>query len=234
MVSSAATIIRGVELLPTQEDAVFRLVVQARHDPSDFELRQAYDERLGAARELARDGTPYYFRFLTSRSGGRLSEYSPGRASVVERALAKTWGAQTTSVLAWLGYLGRELQAQNLWADAGAGRDVLAAVEAGVAGEPFTPAERERIRAFMVDAWVPNLIAEARTDADAEAMQDAVAELVGERLEKESRRTWVWILVGALVDWSTGRLAEAAVVPLYNDLMLGLHHAMALGGELPH
>src|SRR5262245_48615909 len=107
-----------MELLPSQKKRVFDLVKGAGIDPSTmkFESTRSNYRKGEKAWEITVIWTSFYFRFDRNYNQP-LVLFSPGRSTLKDSDNCLNWEHQLDSLKSWCGYLKREIDAGDPWAE---------------------------------------------------------------------------------------------------------------------
>jgi hypothetical protein len=106
-------------LLKSQTNEVYLLLVGAKWDPAEFEWSRGsfvYGANAKTAAQLSHKPSEYYFIFGNSVTK-YTCKYSPAATSLVTQPIASSWINQLAHFKDWLGYLAREINAPDLWAE---------------------------------------------------------------------------------------------------------------------
>lgn len=180
-------------LLLSQKNDVFTQVQGAGMDPREFKWDSTADSD-----RLEHMPSAYWFAFRQS-GGEHFFYFMP--ASDAEEGTGRTygWPAVLATVRNWLGYLERELEAPDLWAEIQREQDVLGQfAPAAVENTPFTPEEQEQIARVLTEV---KLYVQQTQDLPEAQLREIEARLdyLVEAATRLPRLDWRNVLLGALL-----------------------------------
>jgi hypothetical protein len=199
-----------VSLLRSQEAWVFGALADSGFDPREFDLVDTFSVARpgGTAPALIHRPTGFYFAF--GRSAQHLqAEFSPGATALVATFTGSDWnGVFATSLLDWLRYLRREIEAPDLWGELGREAQLVAGDVSEEANTPFSAEEQVEIRRQLQE--VKQLLRgnAALGPAQLEAL-DARIDYLAHAVSRLGRIDWREAFVGAML----GLVLQAVVPP---------------------
>lgn len=195
--------LKSLQLLPSQKNALFKLAQDHGIPPGDFqyEAHQYLNESsfLSVPRLLHVSG--FWFRVDRDDTRGFVATYSPSNETYqpAERQ-GISWVGVLSSAKEWMVLLKREIAAPDLWA---ALSDENALFQNGDAKEtsdnlPFTPAELPEVRRCLEE--IKAYVMEVTTLTEAQARIVAARfDHMEEAASRMGRKDWVTLIVGSLV-----------------------------------
>jgi len=147
--------------------------------------------------------TGYYFLF-DFIDQEHWAERSPGSDSPLDTKYPKVWGNQRVYVYEWLGYLKREIEAPDLWAEISQETELAeAVVSTEIGNTPFTEGEQQLIAERLEE--IGKFLATTQT------LSDEQAQFVKKRLNyladaasRLGRQDWLHTTIGVLFTIITG------------------------------
>jgi hypothetical protein len=200
------------ELLTSQRNEVLSAITEAGLNPTEFEWLEvdsgASGIGLGAppyiVQALVHSPTGAAFSFdIDASSGQHLAIFHPGYDGPTQRVGSGSWNSQISYVRQWLGYVNREYNAPDLWAEVQGRRELIAGELHATGNTPFTPEEQGQIAAQLreISAYV------RRTHELTPAQQEALDARLGyledaaTRMERiDWRNTFVGVMMGVVVE----------------------------------
>jgi hypothetical protein len=198
------------ELLPSQQNDVFRAIQEAGFDPNEFE----WHERMGDFDRMAPVPTivhvPTGYLFLFDWNGGHLASYSPGRDRPYTTLSTGGWANQLGAVSNWLRYLAREYHAPDLWGELTRQHELAdAAIEPIEEGEdrPFTLEEQAEIAQQLTEIKERLAREEQLTGQRLQALEAGIEYLL-DASKRAGRQEWLKLFYGTALSWALGGLVS--------------------------
>lgn len=183
-------------LLKSQANQVLEELRYGGWNPSEFKWEDTVSPNFGLKHrvsQLTHHPSGYYFIF--DNPGGFHSKWSPAMEQRVQGTKSGSWNQQVMHFRQWLGYLRREVESPDLWAEIAKESELLEATAADDSNTPFNEGEKayilsgiEEIKEFLLTAHKldPELV-EARLNYLAEATN------------RVGRKDWINLLISVLV-----------------------------------
>jgi hypothetical protein len=210
-------------LLPSQMKAVAARVREAgfTRDQFDFVDVPGGDYDFTALVYLPDTGFRFYF-YPASRRWS--VEYWPGEDTTSRWEDVGEWDAVLTRVDWWLGYLRRELDVGDPWAEAVAGE--VAQLGAGPAvNTPFTEPEREAVVARIEQVKAFLLEADFRAEQDRHIIIERLDYLT-DATKRLGRFDWRGAAVSGVIDLAILGFVEKDQVRAVMDFLIGTVHKL--------
>ena len=166
---------------------------------TEFQWRTESNDRKTLISVLHHLPTGSYFRFDES-SGTLWSRWWPEHDLGEHYGSARKFSDQLAQAHRWLRMVKADHESVDLWAVAGAQRDLLAIQDEDATHEPFTPAEQKLVEERVREIG-RNLIETANLTEEASARVERQVDYLVEASKRTPRVDWKNIFVGVLVGW---------------------------------
>jgi hypothetical protein len=221
-----------MSLLPSQRAEIFTIIQASGISPGGMEWRTIGSDyvRGKGGPAIFMTGTNYFFAFDSAAgSNDRVSRFSPGEEFLVEALGAQSWAEQLNHVIAWCGFLNRELSASDPWSDL-----ERQAVPFNIdtshqsSSQQFNVSEFERASKTLL-ALQALLLTYAKDNEDYQReIKTSVAKLI-EGAKTQDRKSWFFAVVGFVASTAVSLgLAPEQTKALYEALKTGLVGAVHL------
>ena len=221
---------RDLQLLRTQQNAVFDALARAGLDPREFEWsRDLVVDDWGKGdyiSVLTHTPTGHYFVFETR--GDFHAEFSPGRTGVIDHVgHIRSWDHMLNCVEGWAERLHEEVGAPDLWA-AAVGASPLGAPMDEDPDRPFTKEEQAEAH-HLVSAARKHLLGEDEFRKFADEI-NARFDRLEAAITRSSRWTWFHTAIGVTVSIGTWLHSPDVVRDLFRLFHGGFRKLFRLTG----
>jgi hypothetical protein len=220
-------------LLPTQQDAVYRVIQGAELDPIDFEWSRLTGEKfVGTIPCLTHTPSQFRFAFDFDELNNHHAVYTLGEQRPTGRVNAGDWPTELRFVGEWLDNLKRETLSPNLWAGVDRQRKFVAATEPGGSdNSPFNPQEQAQIAA-QLNEIKELLVRTEQLEGERLRAIEARLDYLRDASTRMGRRDWLNIFYGTIFAWAlTALIPPDGVREVLIVTAHGIEHLF--GGELP-
>lgn len=213
---------RDLRLLPTQCNAIFRLVRDAGLDPNEFrwdeeEISTAYDDALVSI--LRHVPTKFFYKFKPE-----WAVYSPGPTSRTHESKVLGWNSHFSLVDDWLYCVKREYEAPDLWGLLRQDTKLLQlASSPDLPNEAFTELERQSIRDQLAEIR-QHLISVHHLQLQQGEIIDQGFSYLGDCLNRVGKKDWLNIAINTVVTIASAAAFSPTVAQdMIHRFMLAVH-----------
>ena len=201
-----------LRLLTSQRNDLFRVLESRQLSPADFQWSYRPGEAFGWTHyevpALERSGTEFFYAIGENPWGGFDVAYSPGTEGRTGGATKLSWQGVLGHAEMWAVMLGREAEAEDLWAQFAPEAGKIAQEAKSLGNEPFSPVELQRVREGLTRIEQQVLRTQSLSKQQTDLLLGAVKE-VEQAAGRVGRKDWVLLAIGTLVSAA----AQAALDP---------------------
>lgn len=211
------------ELLPSQEEALFKLIVAFKFEPEQFSFdKESYST------VFRHKATRYYFEFSRHHTPQRREwlrlTYSPSQYLAKDETTMSPgdWPKLHSYFRSWLEYLRRELNTKNPWDDILKQKELSeAAATIGEENTPFTSDEISLISSKL-DEIKDLLVAKNLVDEEQQTAIESQLKYLGEAAKRQGRRDWVFLALGVIVQLGFEKALTPAAFKVIGPIFIEL------------
>lgn len=192
-----------LQLLPSQKNALFKLVQDSGINPNDIEYEEyQYRKRLKSLKvpRLVHVSRAFWFRVDCDDLSGFVCTYTPSPETYQpQERMIVNWAGVLTAANEWMGLLKREIETHDLWAALPTERLFQSSgSEETSDNNPFTPAELSEVRKCLKEIKAHVMKVTTLTMAQTKIVE-ARFEHMEEAATRMGRKDWFSLVIGSLV-----------------------------------
>jgi len=218
------------ELLPSQEEALFKLIVAVKFDPEQFSFdKEAYST------VFRYKTTNYYFQFSRHAAPNRGDwlklTYSPSQYLTKEEETSSIddWPKLLSYFRSWLAYLRRELNTKNPWDDILKQKELSeAASTIGEENTPFTSDEISLISSKLAELK-DLFIAKGLVDEEHHALVESRLRYLESGTKKLGRVDWANVVYATVVKLAVEKVLDTTAFQAAVEWMRCLFQKILVG-----